>query len=72
LLLLDLERHRHHQFQLRVAAVIEFEADALPHVHDLFRAAGRVAQDQGKASDAGQGGYSPQKFGIKAALCTRI
>jgi hypothetical protein len=34
-------------------------------VHDVFRAAGRVAQDQGMVSDAGQGGYSPQKFGIK-------
>jgi hypothetical protein len=34
-------------------------------VHDLFRAAGRVVQDQSKASDAGQSGYSPQKFGIK-------
>jgi len=41
------------------------EVEGLPHMHDLFPAAVRVVQDQGKASDAGQRGYSPQKFGIK-------
>jgi len=32
----------------------EFEAAALPHMNDLYRAAARMLQDQGKASDAVQ------------------
>ena len=34
-----------------------FEAEALPHMDDLFRAAVRMLQDQGKASDAVQEVY---------------
>ena len=34
-----------------------FEAEALPHMADLFRAAVRLLQDQGKASDAVQETY---------------
>lgn len=34
-----------------------FEAEALPHTDDLFRAAVRLLQDQGKASDAVQETY---------------
>jgi RNA polymerase sigma-70 factor, ECF subfamily len=34
-----------------------FEAEALPHMDDLFRAAVRLLQDQGKASDAVQETY---------------
>jgi len=34
-----------------------FEAEALPHMDDLFRAAVRLLQDQGKASDAVQEAY---------------
>jgi hypothetical protein len=41
---------------------MEFEAEAFPHTDDLFRAAVPVVQDQGKASDVGQGGYSPRSL----------
>ena len=34
-----------------------FEAEALPHMNDLFRTAVRLLQDQGKASDAVQESY---------------
>src|ERR1051325_6061344 len=34
-----------------------FEAEALPHMNDLFRAAVRMLQDQAKASDAVQETY---------------
>jgi len=37
--------------------VVEFEAEALPHMNDLFRAAVRLLQDQSKASDAVQETY---------------
>lgn len=35
----------------------EFEAESLPHMNDLYRAAVRMLQDQGKASDAVQETY---------------
>jgi len=37
--------------------VVEFEAEALPHMNDLFRAAVRLLLDQSKASDAVQETY---------------
>lgn len=38
-------------------AMAEFEAEALPHMNDLFRAAVRLLQDNAKASDAVQETY---------------
>ena len=38
-------------------ATAEFEAESLPHMHDLYRAAVRMIRDQGKASDAVQETY---------------
>jgi RNA polymerase sigma-70 factor (ECF subfamily) len=38
-------------------AMTAFEAEALPHMDDLFRAAVRMLQDHGKASDAVQEVY---------------
>lgn len=38
-------------------AMAAFESEALPHMDDLFRAAVRMLQDQGKASDAIQEVY---------------
>jgi RNA polymerase sigma-70 factor (ECF subfamily) len=35
----------------------EFEAESLPHMNDLYRAAVRILQDQGKAGDAVQETY---------------
>src|SRR5690242_18051813 len=37
--------------------MVAFEAEALPHMDDLFRTAVRMLQDQGKASDAVQEVY---------------
>ncbi len=37
--------------------VAEFEAEALPHMNDLFRTAVRLLMDQGKANDAVQETY---------------
>jgi RNA polymerase sigma-70 factor, ECF subfamily len=40
-----------------VQPLTAFEAEALPHMNDLFRAAIRLLQDQAKASDAVQDTY---------------
>jgi len=39
------------------AATAEFEAESLPHMNELYRAAVRMLQDQGRASDAVQETY---------------